>query len=417
MPGGVNSPVRAFAAVGGNPIFIDHGKGAYIYDLDGNRYIDYVGAYGPLILGHAHPDVVAAIKAAAEKGTGFGAPTVAETKLCQTLCQLMPHMDQVRLVNSGTEATMSAIRLARGATGRDKIIKFIGCYHGHHDSLLVEAGSGALTHGNPSSAGVPESLVADTLLADYNDLDAVKSLFAEHGDTIAGVIVEPIAGNMNLVPGKKDFLEGLRQLCDDHNSMLIFDEVMTGFRVGLHGASGVTGVTPDITCLGKIIGGGLPIGAFGARNDIMQHLAPDGPVYQAGTCSGNPIAVAAGLANMAIIQQDGFYAELSKRTQKLMDGMQTLADKYQIPLRTQSIGGMFGFAFDNPCKSWESLTDVQRSDLDRFREFFTALLKAGVYLAPSAFEAGFVSAMHSDTDIESTLEAVDKAFQAMNTSI
>jgi glutamate-1-semialdehyde 2,1-aminomutase len=407
MPGGVNSPVRAFKAVGGHPIFVDHGKGAHIYDVDGKAYIDYVGAYGPLLLGHAHPAVVQAITEAVQKGTGFGAPTVAETALCNTLCSLMP-MDQVRLVNSGTEATMSAIRLARGVTGRAKIIKFVGCYHGHHDSLLVEAGSGALTLNQPSSAGVPESLVADTLIADYNDLDAVQALFDEHSKDIAAIILEPIAGNMNLVPGNASFIKGLRELCDTHNSLLIFDEVMTGFRVGLGGATAHYGIEPDIICLGKIIGGGLPVGAFGAKNDFMQHMAPEGPVYQAGTCSGNPLAVAAGLANMAVLQQPGFYETLGTRTQALMHGLQSIADDAGIAMRTQAIGGMFGFAFIDSHAPWQSLKDVQQSNTLRFNDFFRGAIEAGIYLAPSAYEAGFVSAAHTDSDIAQTLSAAEK---------
>lgn len=413
IPGGVNSPVRAFKSVGGNPVFIERGEGAYLYDVDGKPYIDYVCAYGPLIAGHAHPKIVEAISAAAKKGAGFGAPTEAETQLCRTITQLIPHMDQVRLVNSGTEATMSALRLARGFTGKSKIIKFIGCYHGHHDSLLVEAGSGALTHGHPSSAGVPEALVADTLLADYNDLAAVSSLFDEYSDNIAAVIVEPIAGNMNLVPGTAEFIQSLRDLCDQHHSLLIFDEVMTGFRVGLHSASGLLGVTPDITCLGKVIGGGLPIGAFGARNEIMQHLAPEGPVYQAGTCSGNPIAVAAGLAQMDLVQSPNFYENLAEKNQRLMDGLQALADKHGIPFRTQAIGGMFGFAFYDKDKPWLSLQDVQQSDTDAFTAFFKVMLDNGVNLAPSAYEAGFVSSAHTNADIDKTLAAADKAFASL----
>jgi glutamate-1-semialdehyde 2,1-aminomutase len=413
IPGGVNSPVRAFKSVGGNPVFIERGEGAYLFDVDGKQYIDYVGAYGPLIAGHANPKITAAICEAAKKGAGFGAPTEAETKLCRTISKLIPHMDQLRLVNSGTEATMSALRLARGFTGKSKIIKFSGCYHGHHDSLLVEAGSGALTHGHPSSAGVSEALVADTLLANYNDLDAVKHLFDEFSDTIAAVIVEPIAGNMNLVPGTPAFIQGLRELCDQHKSLLIFDEVMTGFRVGLGSASGLLNVTPDITCLGKVIGGGLPIGAFGARNEIMQHLAPEGPVYQAGTCSGNPIAVAAGLAQMDLIQQPGFYENLAEKNKYLMTGLQNLADKYNIPFRTQAIGGMFGFAFCDKDKSWLSLKDVQQSNTEAFTQFFKVMLENGVNLAPSAYEAGFISAAHTNADIENTLKVAEKAFQAI----
>jgi len=413
IPGGVNSPVRAFKSVGGNPIFIERGEGAYLYDVDGKKYIDYVAAYGPLIAGHAHPKITEAIYEAAKKGAGFGAPTEAETELCQTITKLIPHMDQLRLVNSGTEATMSAIRLARGFTGKDKIIKFIGCYHGHHDSLLVEAGSGALTHGHPSSAGVPATLVSDTLLAHYNNLDEVKCIFDEHSDNIAAIIVEPIAGNMNLVPGTSEFIQGLRDLCDHHGSLLIFDEVMTGFRVGLHSASGLLNITPDISCFGKVIGGGLPIGAFGARNEIMQHLAPEGPVYQAGTCSGNPVAVAAGLVQMNLIQQSGFYDNLEHKNQQLMHGLQDLADKYDIPFRTQAIGGMFGFAFCDKNSPWQSLSDVQQSNTEAFTTFFKVMLENGVNLAPSAYEAGFISAAHTDTDINNTLNAANKAFQAV----
>jgi glutamate-1-semialdehyde 2,1-aminomutase len=413
IPGGVNSPVRAFKSVGGNPIFIEKGQGAYLFDVDGNRYIDYVGAYGPLIAGHAHPSITAAIHEAAKKGAGYGAPTQAETQLCQTIIKLMPHMDQIRLVNSGTEATMSALRLARGFTGKSKIIKFIGCYHGHHDSLLIDAGSGALTHGHPSSAGVTPSQISDTLLAHYNDLEAVKALFEAHQNTIAAVIVEPVAGNMNLVPPNPEFLHGLRHLCDAHQSLLIFDEVMTGFRVGLHSASGLFAITPDITCLGKVIGAGLPIGAYGARHEIMQHLAPEGPVYQAGTCSGNPIAVAAGLAQMEIIQEPDFYVNLTKKNNLLMNGLQQLSEKYNIPFRTKAIGGMFGFGFYDQHKPWLSLKDVNQSNTAAFAQFFKAMLKNGINLAPSAFEAGFISSAHSKADIEQTLKAAENAFETI----
>jgi glutamate-1-semialdehyde 2,1-aminomutase len=381
--------------------------------VDGNQYVDYVGAYGPLIAGHAHPKITAAIYAAAKKGAGFGAPTQAETQLCQTIIKLMPHLDQVRLVNSGTEATMSALRLARGYTGKSKIIKFIGCYHGHHDSLLVQAGSGALTHNQPSSAGVTANMVFDTLLAHYNDLAGVKALFEVHADAIAAVIVEPIAGNMNLVSPKPEFLQGLRSLCDAHQSLLIFDEVMTGFRVNLHGASGLLNVTPDITCLGKVIGGGLPIGAYGARHAIMQHLAPEGPVYQAGTCSGNPIAVAAGQAQMEIIQEPDFFSILEKKNKQLMQGLESLADKYSIPFRAESIGGMFGFSFYDKSKPWFSLDDVLQSDSAAFASFFQVMLKNGVNFAPSAFESGFISSAHTQGDMDKTLEAAEKAFSAL----
>ena len=409
IPGGVNSPVRAFNAVGGSPVFVDRGEGAFIYDTDGQSYIDYVGGYGPLILGHAHPAIVSALKTAVEQGTCFGMPTSKETQLAQKVISLIPSIEQLRLVNSGTEATMSAIRLARAYTGREKIIKFRGCYHGHHDAMLIEAGSGGLTLGKPSSPGVTAGAVADTLLADYNDLDSVKRLFKSNAKTVAGIIVEPIAGNMNLVLPKPGFLEGLRQLADHYGALLIFDEVMTGFRVALGGAQQLTGVTPDLTTLGKVIGGGLPIGAFGGRRDIMQNVSPAGDMYQAGTLSGNPLAVTAGLATLAIVEQPAFHRQLEKNTQMLMSGMNLLAKKHGIAFHARSVGGMFGLYFTQ-ASPVDSLVIVKQCDADKFGQFFHKMLALGVHFAPSAFEAGFMSAAHDESVIDRTLRAVDRAF-------
>jgi glutamate-1-semialdehyde 2,1-aminomutase len=410
IPGGVNSPVRSFSGVGGTPVFIDHANGAYIYDSSGNRYIDYVGSWGPMILGHAHPDVIAAVKQAAGKGLSFGAPTEIETQMARRVCELMPSIELVRMVSSGTEATMSAIRLARGYTGRDKIVKFEGCYHGHSDSLLVKAGSGALTFGIPSSPGVPASVAADTLTLTYNDSESVRALFAEIGEQIAGIIVEPVAGNMNCIPPVPGFLETLRQVCDQYGSVLIFDEVMTGFRVGLNGAQGVYNIKPDLTTLGKIIGGGMPVGAFGGQRKIMEQLAPLGPVYQAGTLSGNPVAMAAGLKTLELIARPGFYESLTAKTEKLTAGLKERAHQSGILMTTNSVGGMFGLFFSAE-QQIMAFAQVMQCDQAFFKRFFHAMLEAGIYLAPSAFEAGFVSAAHSDEDLDKTLDSAEAIFK------
>jgi glutamate-1-semialdehyde 2,1-aminomutase len=412
IAGGVNSPVRAFNGVGGTPVFIDHAQGAYTYDSFGKRYIDYVGSWGPMILGHAHPDVIAAVKIAAEKGLSFGAPTEIETVMAARVAELMPSIELVRMVSSGTEATMSAIRLARGFTRRDKIVKFEGCYHGHSDALLVKAGSGTLTLGVPSSLGVPAAVAADTITLAYNDSEAVKQLFADIGEQIACIIVEPVAGNMNCVPPIAGFLETLRQVCDEYHSVLIFDEVMTGFRVGLHGAQGVYNIKPDLTTLGKIIGGGMPVGAFGGRRDIMECLAPLGGVYQAGTLSGNPVAMAAGLKTLELIAQPNFYAELSAKTQRLTEGLEQVAKQANIPFTTNRVGAMFGLFFSEETVI-SSFAQVMRCDQARFKRFFHAMLEAGVYLAPSAFEAGFVSAAHSEADLQYTLHTAEIVFKQL----
>ncbi|MZR64355.1 glutamate-1-semialdehyde 2,1-aminomutase [Alcanivorax sp. DP30] len=409
IPGGVNSPVRAFKGVGGTPVFFHQAAGAYLYDEDDNRYIDYVGSWGPMILGHNHPDVITAVESAVKNGLSFGAPTAAEIAMADKVCELVPSMDMVRMVNSGTEATMSAIRLARGYTGRDKIIKFEGCYHGHVDSLLVKAGSGALTLGNPSSPGIPASVTADTLTLNYNDAAAVENAFNEYGDQIAAVIVEPVAGNMNCVPPTPAFLQALRKHCDDHGSVLIFDEVMTGFRVALGGAQAMYGITPDMTTLGKIIGGGMPVGAFGGKKDIMEHLAPLGPVYQAGTLSGNPVAMAAGLATLNLISQPGFHDALAEKTSRLLNGLTEAAHAEGVAFTTAQAGAMFGLFFTDQSRV-SSFAEVMACDSDRFNRFFHAMLDQGIYLAPSAFEAGFVSAAHSDEDIDATIAAARKAF-------
>jgi len=412
IPGGVNSPVRSFSGVGGTPVFIDHAQGAYIYDSLGSRYIDYVGSWGPMILGHAHPEVIAAVKQSAEKGLSFGAPTEIETLMAKKVCELMPSIDMVRMVSSGTEATMSAIRLARGYTGRDKIVKFEGCYHGHSDALLVKAGSGALTFGVPSSPGVPASVAENTITLTYNDSDSVKALFAELGEQIACIIVEPVAGNMNCIPPEPGFLECLRQVCDQYNSVLIFDEVMTGFRVGLTGAQGLYNVKPDLTTLGKVIGGGMPVGAFGGARKIMEHLAPLGPVYQAGTLSGNPVAMAAGLKTLELIAQPDFYESLSAKTEKLVSDLKERAGQTGIALTTNSVGGMFGLFFTAE-QQVSRFAQVMQCDQDLFKRFFHAMLEQGVYLAPSAFEAGFVSAAHSDQDLEKTLDIAEAVFKRL----
>lgn len=409
IPGGVNSPVRAFKSVGGEPIFFQRGEGAYFWDADGKSYIDYVGSWGPLILGHAHPDVVKAVQSAAQNGLTFGAPTEAELDIAKLICQLVPSIEQVRLVSSGTEAGMSVIRLARGFTGRSKIIKFEGCYHGHDDSLLVKAGSGALTFGNPSSAGVPAETAGHTIVLDYNDIPGIEEAFNKWGKEIAAVIVEPVAGNMNLVAPKVDFLAKLRTLCTQSGSVLIFDEVMTGFRVGLGCAQGLYHIKPDLTALGKVIGGGMPMAAFGGRRDIMQYLAPLGPVYQAGTLSGNPVAVAAGLATLKQVQAPGFYEKLGKRTQQLVDGMTAAASNHGIDFCAQSIGGMFGLYFRKNIPT--SFAEVMQCDKEAFNRFFHAMLDEGVYFAPSAFEAGFVSSMHGDNELEKTLSVAEKIFK------
>lgn len=409
IPAGVNSPVRAFRSVGGTPRFFARGDGAYLWDVDGKRYIDYVGSWGPAILGHAHADTVRAVQEAARLSLSFGAPTEAEVEMAETLCALMPSLELVRLVSSGTEATMSALRLARGYTGRSKIAKFEGCYHGHADSLLVKAGSGALTFGQPSSAGVPAAIAGETLVLAYNDLEGVTAAFAAHPEDIACIIVEPVAGNMNLVMPTPGFLPGLRALCDRYGALLIFDEVMTGFRVHLSGAQGLYGVEPDLTTLGKVIGGGMPVGAFGGKRAIMEKIAPLGPVYQAGTLSGNPVAVAAGLATLKAIQQPGFYEALGERSRALTDGLAAAAASADVPFSAQSIGGMFGFYFASTVP--DSLAAVMTCDRERFNRFFHRMLDAGVYLAPSAFEAGFVSARHAAADIERTVQLAAEAFR------
>ncbi len=411
IPGGVNSPVRAFKSVGGTPLFFQRGKGALIWDADGNSYIDYVGSWGPLIAGHAHPEVIKAVEQAAAKGLSFGAPTEAEVEMADLLCKLVPSMEQVRLVSSGTEATMSAIRLARGFTGRSRIVKFEGCYHGHVDSLLVKAGSGALTFGQPSSAGVPPETAAHTLVLDYNNEAALAKAFEREGRDIAAVIVEPVAGNMNLVAPRPGFLELLRKLCTEHGSVLIFDEVMTGFRVALGGAQQLYGIKPDLTTLGKVIGGGMPVGAFGGRRGIMQSLAPTGPVYQAGTLSGNPVAVAAGLATLKLVQAPGFYDKLATTTRQLCEGLAGAAREHGISFSAHSVGGMFGLYFRGSPP--ESYAEVMQCDKDAFNRFFHAMLAEGVYLAPSAYEAGFVSAAHGTPEIGRTIQAAQTVFAAL----
>lgn len=410
-PGGVNSPVRAFRQVGGVPRFVARAEGPWFWDADGRRYVDYIGSWGPAILGHAHPRVVEAVQKAAANGLSFGAPTEGEVEMAETLCRLVPSMDRVRLVSSGTEAAMSAIRLARGATGRPKVVKFDGCYHGHADSLLVKAGSGLLTFNTPSSAGVPPEITAHTIVLDYDDVGQLDAAFAEHGDEIACVIVEPVAGNMNLVRPSQAFLERMRSLCDAHGALLVFDEVMCGFRVALGGAQSLYGIRPDLTVLGKVIGGGLPVAAFGGRADVMHHLSPEGAVYQAGTLSGNPVAVAAGLATLAAIQEDGFYERLSAATRSLAEGLEQAARDAGIALEADAIGGMFGFYFMDRLPRRAS--DVAASDIEAFKRFFHAMLDRGVYLAPSAYEAGFVSAAHDATVVEQTLDAARDAFRAM----
>ncbi len=409
IPGGVNSPVRAFRGVGGDPVFVERASGAYFYDPDGNRYIDYVGSWGPMILGHAHPAVISTVQKTVQNGLSFGAPTAIETEMADKVCELVPSMDMVRMVSSGTEATMSAIRLARGYTSRDKIVKFEGCYHGHSDSLLVKAGSGALTLGEPSSPGVPASLAEHTLTLDYNNLEQVQELFSKIGEQIACIIVEPVAGNMNCIPPVAGFLEGLREACDQYGSVLIFDEVMTGFRVSLGGAQGYYGITPDLTTLGKIIGGGMPVGAFGGKREIMERIAPLGPVYQAGTLSGNPVAMAAGLQTLELITTPGFYDVLSAITEKLASGLVAQAEKAGVPLTYNQIGGMFGIFFTD-APAVENFAQATACNQDAFKQFFHTMLDHGIYMAPSSYEAGFLSAAHSDDDITATLEAAEIAF-------
>ena len=408
IPGGVNSPVRAFRSVGGTPVFFKRGLGSRLWDEDDKQYIDYVGSWGPMILGHAHPEVIAAVQKTAGNSLSFGAPTALELEMAELLTQLVPSMEQVRLVSSGTEATMSAIRLARGYTGRSKILKFEGCYHGHADALLVKAGSGALTFGQPSSAGVPSEVAAHTLTLAYNDSEAVEALFQQMGDEIACVIVEPVAGNMNLIAPDENFLSTLRALCTRHDAVLIFDEVMTGFRVALGGAQALYGITPDLTTLGKVIGGGLPVGAFGGLADIMAELSPLGPVYQAGTLSGNPVAVAAGLKTLQLIQAPGFHAALAASTESLTLGLAEAARDAGIKFSAQSVGGMFGIYFSEYLPT--SYAEVMRCDKEAFNRFFHGMLAEGIYLAPSAFEAGFVSAAHSADDIRQTIDAAKKVF-------
>ncbi len=412
IPGGVNSPVRAFRGVGGEPVYIQRADGAYTYDEDGNGYIDYVASWGPMILGHAHPEVVKTVQESAAKGLSFGAPTEIETTMAEKVKELVPSIEMVRMVSSGTEATMSAIRLARGYTGRDKIVKFEGCYHGHADSLLVKAGSGALTFGVPTSPGVPAGLAEHTLTLNYNDSAQVRELFEQMGDEIACIIVEPVAGNMNCIPPVEGFLETLREVCDQSGAVLILDEVMTGFRVSLGGAQGKLGITPDLTTLGKVIGGGMPVGAFGGKREIMEHLSPLGPVYQAGTLSGNPLAMAAGLKTLELISADGFFEDLEQKVEKLTDGILEAAKENNIPISCNRIGGMFGLFFTEE-ETVETFAQVSACDGERFNKFFHAMLKEGVYLAPSSFEAGFVSAAHTEGDIEATIKAARKVLATL----
>jgi len=409
LPGGVNSPVRAFKSVGGEPFFTDRADGAYLWDVEGKRYIDYVGSWGPMIAGHNHPRVREAVEHAARAGLSFGTPCPAEVTMAETIARLVPSMQMLRMVNSGTEATMAAIRVARGYTGRDKIVKFEGCYHGHGDAFLVKAGSGALTFGVPTSPGVPKVLADLTLTLPYNDRDAARELFAQVGGEIAGVIIEPIAGNMNCIPPRAGFLQGLRDLCTQHGAVLIFDEVMTGFRVARGGAQQLYGIAPDLSTFGKVIGGGMPVGAYGGRREIMQKVAPSGPIYQAGTLSGNPVAMAAGLAMLELIQAPGFYADLENKTQLLADGLLAAASEAGVPFSVNRVCGMFGLFFTS--EKVETYTQATQCDVAMFNRFFHAMLKRGVYLAPSAFEAGFMSTAHSDRDIAETLDAARGAFR------
>ncbi|ENV66401.1 glutamate-1-semialdehyde aminotransferase [Acinetobacter junii] len=417
IPGGVNSPVRAFNGVGGTPVFIEKAKGAYLWDVDGKRYIDYVGSWGPMILGHAHPDIIKAVQIAAEDGLSFGAPTVHETTLADTICEIMPSIEMVRMTSSGTEATMTAIRLARGYTGRDKIVKFEGCYHGHSDSLLVKAGSGLLTlgEGEPTSKGVPVDFAKHTLTLPYNNIEALNECFSKFGHEIAGVIIEPVAGNMNLVTPIDGFLQAIRDVCDEYKSVFIIDEVMTGFRVALGGAQSVYKVKPDLTTLGKIIGAGLPVGAFGGKREIMECIAPLGGVYQAGTLSGNPLAMRAGIAMFKHLREPEFYDKLAAQLEKLLAGLQVAADEAGIPFKTQQVGGMFGLYFTDQ-DDITSFDSMLACDVGAFKKFFHGMLKRGVYLAPSAFEAGFISSVHSDQDIAETIQAAKETFAEMKAS-
>ncbi|MCP4433085.1 MAG: glutamate-1-semialdehyde 2,1-aminomutase [Gammaproteobacteria bacterium] len=412
IPGGVNSPVRAYNGVGGTPVFFDRAEGALMVDVDGDQYIDYVGSWGPMICGHANPEIIEAVIETVRKGLSFGAPTQLEVELAEKICAVMPNIDLVRMTCSGTEATMSAIRLARGFTGRDKIVKFEGCYHGHADSLLVKAGSGALTMGVPNSPGVPEALAQNTVTLSYNDSDQLRQVMAEIGEQIACIIVEPVAGNMNCVPPVAGFLETVRQVCDASGSVLIFDEVMTGFRVGLSGAQGLYGIKPDLTTLGKVIGGGMPVGAFGGRSDIMNHIAPVGPVYQAGTLSGNPVAMAAGLKNLEIVSREGFYEALAVKTENLVEGILAAAKNRGVPMQANRVGAMFGLFFTDQTQV-SRFEEVSRCDVERFKRFFHGMLTRGINLAPSAFEAGFVSSAHSDAQIQSTIEMADQVLASL----
>jgi glutamate-1-semialdehyde 2,1-aminomutase len=409
IPGGVNSPVRAFNGVGGTPRFIERADGAYLYDVDGQSYVDYIGSWGPMLLGHNHPAIKAAVIAAVEKGLSYGAPTEIEVLMAQKVRELVPSMEQVRMVNSGTEATMSAIRLARGYTGRDKIVKFEGCYHGHADSLLVKAGSGALTLGQPNSPGVPADFAKHTLTCVFNDLDSVRETFNQYGSEIACIIVEPVAGNMNCIPPLPGFLQGLRAICDEFGALLILDEVMTGFRVALGGAQAHYGIDPDLTTLGKIIGAGMPVGAFGGKKKVMQHIAPTGPVYQAGTLSGNPVAMAAGLAMLDLLQAPGLHQQLAEKTAAVAEGLKAAAARHGIPLAITYVGGMFGFFFTEETEI-SRFEQVTRCDMERFKRFYHLMLEEGIYLAPSAYEAGFLSLAHGEREIAHTLAAADRSF-------
>jgi len=413
IPGGVNSPVRAFKGVGGEPIYFERGEGAYLYDVDGNAYIDYVGSWGPMILGHSNPFIVDAVRTELDKGLGFGAPTEIETSLAKKICQLMPSIELVRMVSSGTEATMSAIRLARGYTKRDKIVKFEGCYHGHSDSLLVKAGSGALTLGVPTSPGVPSDLAKHTLTLEYNNLDSVKALFSKMGEEVGCIIVEPVAGNMNCILPKEGFLQGLRKLCDDYGSLLIFDEVMTGFRVALGGAQAYYGVKPDLTTLGKVIGGGLPVAAFGGRREVMNEIAPLGRVYQAGTLSGNPLSMASGLAMLSVLEaDDSFYQNLSESTEYLVNGIVAAANTNNVPMTSNNVGGMFGLFFSSEEKV-TNFSQASNCDIELFKKFYKSMIRQGVYFAPSAYECGFLSAAHTNNELDQTINAALTAFSEL----
>jgi glutamate-1-semialdehyde 2,1-aminomutase len=412
IPGGVNSPVRAFKSVGGTPVFFRKAGGAYLYDTEGKQYIDYVGSWGPMVLGHAHPEVIRQVQLTAANGLSFGAPTEIEVLMADKICELMPNIEKVRMVSSGTEAAMSAIRLARGYTGRDKIVKFEGCYHGHADSLLVKTGSGALTLGVPTSPGVPADLAKHTITLSYNNCEQIERVFREVGEQIAAIIVEPVAGNMNCVPGTRKFLDTLRDVSGKYKSILIFDEVMSGFRVALGGAQSIYDIKPDLTVLGKVIGGGMPVGAFGGRAEIMDYIAPDGPVYQAGTLSGNPVAMAAGLTTLNLISQPGFFDELSDKTKTLTSGLQKAAESANVPFTTNAVGGMFGLFFSSE-KSITTFEQVMSCDKDRFNQFFHGMLDKGIYLAPSAFEAGFVSSEHTQEDIEKTISIAEKILNTL----